>query len=441
MKVKQFNDKALAHYSYAIVSEGEMALIDPSRDPFPYYEYAEQQQARIVAVFETHPHADFVSSHLQVHQETEARIYVSQNLGAEYPHMAFDEGSRMKLGKTFLHALNTPGHSPDSICIIAEEGEDIVLFSGDTLFIGDVGRPDLREQVGNLRAKRVELAKMMYHTIHNKFSDLPGDTIVYPAHGAGSLCGKNMSTAASSTLEQERRHNWAFQVEKEEDFVEEITANQPFVPDYFGFNVDLNRRGADPLRKDFRLYFMLSEVPQDVTVVDTRDAASFQKGHLRGSINIMARSEKDKFETWLGAIVKPDEPFLVVVDRVTQAPEIMQRISKIGYERRLKGIATISGTDLQHSEELDLQDFAQRPTSYTILDIRNTSEAAEKVIFDSSIKIPLNELRERLAEVPAEKPVVVHCAGGYRSSAGSSILESVLPVKVFDLGEEIRKYS
>ena len=164
MKFKQFKDAPLAHYSYAIVSEGEMALVDPSRNPLQYYKYAEEQNAKIVAVFETHPHADFVSSHLQISEQTGADIYVSKLLGADYEHIAFDDGDSLKMGKITFKAINTPGHSPDSISIVAEDAKEIIIFTGDTLFIGDVGRPDLRENVGNMKAKRVELAKDMYHT-------------------------------------------------------------------------------------------------------------------------------------------------------------------------------------------------------------------------------------------------------------------------------------
>jgi hydroxyacylglutathione hydrolase len=197
MDITQFKDEPLAHYSYALVSDGKMAIIDPTRNPKEYYLLAEKKGATIVAVFETHPHADFVSSHLQIHQETGAVIYTSALVGADYPHKSFDEGDEYIFGNVIFKALNTPGHSPDSITIIAENEGKSVLFTGDTLFIGDVGRPDLRESTGNKRAKRIELAKAMFGTIQTKFSDLPGEALIYPAHGAGSLCGKSMSSAAS----------------------------------------------------------------------------------------------------------------------------------------------------------------------------------------------------------------------------------------------------
>ena len=445
MKIKQFKDSPLAHYSYAIVSDGKMALVDPSRNPLQYYRYAEEENAQIVAVFETHPHADFVSSHCQIHEQTGATIYVSKLLGADYEHKAFDEGESLQMGQVTFKAINTPGHSPDSITIVAEANAKTALFTGDTLFIGDVGRPDLREKVGNMTAKRVELAKAMYHTIQNKYNDLPGEALVYPAHGAGSLCGKNMSTDSSSTLENERKYNWAFQEQTEEKFVETILQDQPFIPHYFGFNVDVNKTGAENVQQTkaaVKLQLLVDKVEQGITVVDVRDADNFKKGHLPNSINIMARSENDKFETWLGAIVKPEEPFYLVVDSVGQVGEILERTAKIGYEKQVRGVVSLSHSLLESSDSFDLEDFKNNQEKYNIVDIRNDSEVAQGKIFKSAISIPLNELRERSNEIPADKPIVVHCAGGYRSSAGSSIIENHFPkTRVFDLSEDIKKFS
>lgn len=445
MKIKQFKDAPLAHYSYAIVSDGKMALIDPSRNPLQYYKYAEEQNAKIVAVFETHPHADFVSSHLQIHEQTGATIYVSKLLGADYEHESFDEGDRITLGNVTFTSLNTPGHSPDSITIVAEDGNKTALFTGDTLFIGDVGRPDLREKAGNMKAKRVELAKDMYHTMNNKFNHLPDNAIVYPAHGAGSLCGKNMSADSSSTLGNERKFNWAFQEQTEEKFVETILKDQPFIPHYFGFNVDVNKTGADNVQKakaGVKLHLLVESVENGTTIVDVRDGAAYKKGHLPNSINIMARGEDDKYETWLGAIIKPNEPFFLVVNSIADVREILERTAKIGYEKQLKGILTLSDKVSRKSDDFDLKDFKKHQEQYTIVDIRNTSEVVEKKIFDNAIEIPLNELRERADEVPADKPIVVHCAGGYRSSAGSSILENKYEnTRIFDMSDDIKKFS
>lgn len=445
MDIKQFKDEPLAHYSYAIVSEGKMALVDPSRNPMQYYSYAESKNAKIVAIFETHPHADFISGHMQIHQETGATIYTSEMVGADYPYQGFDDGDSFEMGKITFSAINTPGHSPDSITVVAKDDKDTALFTGDTLFIGNVGRPDLREKAGNMTAKRKELASDMYHTIKNKFTDLPDDALVYPAHGAGSLCGKNMSDDSSSTLGNERQGNWAFKEQTEEEFIEEILKDQPFIPSYFGFDVDVNKTGPENVQRtkwanEVRLYVTEKE-DEDMLVVDTRDEETFKNGHLSNSINIMCRSEKDKFETWLGAIVKPEEAFYLVIESVDQLEEVLERAAKIGYEKQIKGVYTL-GEDLPvESREFDLEDFKNNQNNYTIVDIRNTSEVNEGKFFEDAIAVPLNELRDEVTEIPSHKPVVVHCAGGYRSAAGSSILENIFEAtRVYDLSDDIKEF-
>ncbi|MBA9079056.1 MBL fold metallo-hydrolase [Rufibacter quisquiliarum] len=247
MKIQQFEDKGLAHYSYAILSEcqKEIVLVDPARNPQQYYDYAQEHDAQIVGVIETHPHADFVSSHLEIHEKTGATIYAHSLVGADYPHQAFDEGAVLEIGKVKLKSLHTPGHSPDSISVVLEhEGKDKAVFTGDTLFIGDVGRPDLRENAGNLTAKREELARQMYHSTREKLMKLADDVVVYPAHGAGTLCGKALSEANSSTIGDEKFSNPALKEMTEDQFVTYLTADQPFIPKYFGYDVGLNKQGA-----------------------------------------------------------------------------------------------------------------------------------------------------------------------------------------------------
>ena len=445
MNIKQFEYKPLSHYSYAIISDGKMALVDPERDPLQYYKLAEENNATITAVFETHPHADFVSSHLQIHKETGASIYSSKKTGADYPHTSFDDGDSVKIGNTTFTAINTPGHSPDSITIQATEGNNMALFTGDTLFVGDVGRPDLREKAGHLKAKREELAKMMYNTIQTKFKDLPDTAYVYPAHGAGSLCGKGMSAdASSSTLGNERIGNWAFKKQTEEQFTSHLLSSQPFIPHYFGFNVAINKDGAENLSKSLGsvpVQLNISETNDEILVVDTRDEAAFKKNHLPESINIMATSETSKFETWLGSIVKPEEPFYVVIDSVENKDILLNRIAKIGYEKKVKAICTLGTEQLQQDPDFNISDFKNNPKNYTIVDIRNESEVEEGKIFENALAIPLHQLRERVSEIPTEKPIVVHCAGGYRSAAGSSILETELKkTPVFDLSDAVTQF-
>ncbi|SDB51703.1 Glyoxylase, beta-lactamase superfamily II [Flavobacteriaceae bacterium MAR_2010_188] len=441
MKIKQFEYKPLSHYSYAVVSNGQMVIIDPQRNPQVYYKFAKANSADIIAVIETHPHADFVSSHLQIHKETGATIYNSQKLGAIYPHTNFDEGDIIPIGNINFTALNTPGHSLDSITVIANEGDKTFLFTGDTLFVGDVGRPDLRNDGGDKKQKQQELAEAMYDSIHTKFNDLPDDAIVFPAHGAGSLCGKSMGDASSSTLGEERKQNWAFKTTTKKEFVKELLESQPFIPSYFGYNVDVNKKGAETVRKAIaKVAFKMSGDLRGL-IVDIREENEFKKGHLKGSINIQAASESAQFETWLGAIIKPQEKFSIVVDQPKDLEMILERVAKIGYENQLQKVVTLPSVKLKETSPLDIKDFKKNPRNYTILDIRNKSEVEEGKIFESAISIPLHNLRDSISEVPTDKPIVVHCAGGYRSAAGSSIIENHLNnAKVYDLGDKVKDF-
>lgn len=441
MIIKQFEDKGLAHYSYAILSEcaSEVVLIDPARDPQPYYDYAEENKARIVGVIETHPHADFVSSHLEIHQQTGATIYTHSLVGAEYPHIAFDEGAELQIGKIKLKSLHTPGHSPDSISVVLEhEGRDKAVFTGDTLFIGDVGRPDLRESAGNVTAKREELARQMYKSTREKLMKLDDDVVVYPAHGAGSLCGKGLSDANTSTIGDERLGNYAQKPMSEDEFVKVLTADQPFIPKYFGYDVSLNKQGAPSYKPSTEGVVLLGKnfKPQEgAVIVDARSEKVFKKGHYKGAINIQ---NGGKFETWLGSIVGPDERFYLAGESEQQLRELIAKASKIGYELLIKGAFVYEQPGGVKSEEFNRVSFEENKEDYTIVDIRNTSEVKAGKFFEQAISIPLPELRERADEIPTDKPVVIHCAGGYRSAAGSSIVEATLPgVKVLDMSEAV----
>jgi hydroxyacylglutathione hydrolase len=443
MKIKQFEDSGLAHFSYAILSEcaREIVLIDPARDPQPYYDYAQANEATIVSVIETHPHADFVSSHLEIAQHTGATIRVSKLVGADYAHEAFDEGQEFSVGKLTFRALNTPGHSPDSLSIVlSREGQDAAVFTGDTLFIGDVGRPDLRETTGNLTAKREELARQLYHSLRDKLMRLADTVLVYPAHGAGSLCGKALSGANSSTMADEKVDNPMLRQLSEEEFVQELLADQPFIPKYFGYDVALNKAGAPDYELSVQQVQRLAAsavLEAGTVVIDTRPEAAFKKSHIR-AINIQ---QGGKFETWLGALVGPQEPFyLIAADEATRE-DLIRKAAKIGYESLIKG--ALVGTPAPEATMLvlDVEAFRQHPQQFTIVDIRSATEHRGEPIFAGSLNLPLPELRERAQEIPTDRPVVVHCAGGYRSAAGSSIVASaLLSTAVFDLGEAVRSF-
>jgi hydroxyacylglutathione hydrolase len=444
MQIEQFEDKGLAHFSYAILSEcaREIVLIDPARNPQPYYDYARANDANIISVIETHPHADFVSSHLEIAQQTGAVIRVSQLLGADYAHEAFDEGQEFTVGKLTFRALNTPGHSPDSLSIVlCREGKDVAVFTGDTLFSGDVGRPDLREKAGNMTAKREELAKQMYHSLRDKLMPLAGDVLVYPAHGAGSLCGKALSGASSSTIADEKFGNPMLRTMSEAAFVQELLADQPFIPKYFGHDVALNKAGAPAYAPSVQQVPRLgasATLEAGVLVVDTRPESEFKQGHVEGALNIQ---QGGKFETWLGSIVGPEEKFYLVAADEDILENLIQKTAKIGYEALIEGALVGSPSATATLPQLDVAQFRQHPENYTIVDIRNATEHRDEPLFAGSLNIPLPELRERAQQIPTGKPVVVHCAGGYRSAAGSSIVADALPgIQVLDLSEAVKSF-
>lgn len=449
MEIKQFEDKELSHYSYAVLSNSEkkIVLIDPARNTQPYLHFAAEVNAQIIGVIETHPHADFVSSHLEFHKALGATIYTSKDVDASYPHQTFDEGQSINFGNIKLSSLNTPGHSPDGISILLEHHDkQKAVFTGDTLFIGDCGRPDLREGVGNIRLKREYLAKQMYRSLRDKLMVLNDDVIVYPAHGAGTLCGKNLSKESSSTIGQEKRTNWSLQDATEEEFVQNLLADQPFVPAYFSYDVELNRRGAASFNQSVSsVNFItdtsgefISHLNQGLWIVDVRKEADFKQGHLPHSLNLMIEG---KFETWLGSIIKPGEKYYLAGADEDELQTAIERAAAIGYESAITAAFVVRGGE-QKEAELDTELFKRNPDTYTIVDVRNTSEVKSKKIFNNSISIPLAELRERVNEVPTDKPVVVHCAGGYRSAAASSLLHSELDgkVTVFDLSEAIKQF-
>ena len=444
MTIERFYDNGLAHASYAIVNGTEAYLVDPARNPQPYYDFVEQHRAKIVGIFETHPHADFVSSHLEISQTTGATIYVSTQYGADYPHTTFDHGQTLTFGDHTFECLHTPGHSPDSISILLRDskGEEVAVFTGDTLFIGDVGRPDLRESVGNITAKKEALARNMYHSIHQILIPLADETKVFPAHGAGSLCGKALSADPFSTMGREKQENYALKPMDEDTFVNVLLKDQPFMPKYFGYNVKVNKQGAPAYQQSIDSVKRIDKISVDATkalVVDTRPEETFKKGHLKGALNIQ---QGTKFETWLGSIIRPDEQFYLIASDAAELEELIEKTAKIGYESKIIAASTQFEGETTTASKTNIDDFDSNKDAYTILDIRNYGERADGFPLANSLHIPLPELRERARELPADKPIVVHCAAGYRSAAGQSILNHVASaLKVYDLSDAIKKYN
>lgn len=443
MEIKQFYDVSLAHASYAVLSGNEIAVIDPARDPQQYFDFAKVNNAVITAVIETHPHADFVSSHLEISNKTGAGIYVSRLLQPLYKFIPFDEGDELKIGNIFLIPLNTPGHSPDSISVIIrdENGKDYAVASGDTLFVGDVGRPDLREKAGAINKTRTELAKMMYHTINEKLLKLSEEVLVYPAHGAGSLCGKATSTETYSTIGNEKMNNYALQPMSEDVFVNELLKDQSYIPKYFGYDVELNRKGAPDFEESVKNVPMINsydEIENGYLIIDTRSYSDFAESHYKGAINL---GKDRQFETWLGSIVSPDEKFYMISDNEENLDIYIKRAAKIGYELIIKAAMVHKDSDkLVKSEVLDLNEFKNNPEKFTIIDVRNKSEIDSRKIFPDTLFIPLYEMRERIEEIPADKPIVLHCSAGYRSAVAASIVQDFFRQKVYNLGDSVKNF-
>lgn len=440
MIIEQFFDSNLAHYSYAILNDGAVAVIDPSRDPEPYYNFVRKHNAELRYIIETHPHADFVSSHLEMSKHTGLPVYISEHYDAEYDHVDVKDGDEFELGSGKLQMMFTPGHSPDSISVLAinDEAHIDAVFTGDSLFIGDCGRPDLREEKGNMQTQREELAKQMYHTLQDKFLNLADEVMVYPAHGAGSLCGKGLSDKNVSTMGEERANNWSLKVTSEDEFVKALLEDQPFIPKYFSYDVKLNKQGAPDFAASVSTVDKSNQFSEDGTlIIDTRAEGKFKAGHAPGAINLM---EGEKFETWLGSIVAPGEEFNLVAENEGTLNSLIERTAKIGYEHQIKKAIADNIHGTQTTPILDIEHFKSNPDAYTIVDIRNESEVKNGKIFDSAISVPLHELREKKNEIPRDKPIVVHCAGGYRSAAGASILENGEQVAVYDLSDNIKDF-
>ncbi|MEN2993128.1 MAG: rhodanese-like domain-containing protein [Bacteroidia bacterium] len=451
MLVKQFYDEPLAQYGYAIVSAGEMAVIDPGRDERPYLELAQAVGARIVASCLTHPHADFVSSYWAIARKTGATVYASELIGLQVPYVGLKDGDEIPVGRARLKAYLTPGHSPDSITYVLydEEGREYAAFTGDWLFIGDVGRADLRAKAGNIQREREAQARDMYHSLRRLFAFLKDTTLVYPAHGAGTLCGKALKQFNASTIGVERLDNWAVVLAHTVDeaaFVEALVTGQPHIPKYFPNSVEVNRRGPTGYEEALQTIAKLGPLTAErakglnrsALLIDARPASLFRAGHLKGAINIPLGKS---FNTWLGTIVDPREPYYLIVSSEPAYEMAIDQILAIGYEANLQGVFV----GLEYSEETGPELFPQVESlrsdgqSYTVLDVRGADEAVGGPSIRGALQIPLDELRERLSEIPRTRPIIVHCAGGYRSAIGSSLLLGAGFQPVYDAGEAIQR--
>ncbi|HEU4479838.1 MAG TPA: rhodanese-like domain-containing protein [Pyrinomonadaceae bacterium] len=439
MYFKQFYLGCLAHASYLIGSDGEAAVVDPQRDVDQYITEAEAEGFRIKYVIETHLHADFVSGHRELAARTGAEIVFSERAGATFPHRAVRDGDELQVGKITLRIMETPGHTPESVSILVisdESKEPQKILTGDTLFVGDVGRPDLAGGKGYTPAM---MAEMMYDTLHNKLLKLPDEVEVYPAHGAGSMCGKNMSKETWSTIGQQRQFNYAVQPMSKDAFVRMMTTDLTPAPDYFSKDAEINRGGAEPLSDLPPPEPLTAERVRQLTsqtdglryvVLDVRSASEFGGGHLPGSINIGLGGQ---FAIWAGSLITMTAPIVIVAESEEKVAEAQMRLARVGLEN-VKGylqggvkswreagfeLATVPQVSVD-----ELHDLISREADLQVIDVRRPAEYESGHIGPAKTA-PLADLKQKiggLGVVPSKKTAVV-CAGGYRSSAATSILE------------------
>jgi hydroxyacylglutathione hydrolase len=389
------------------------------------------------------PHADFVSSHLEIHTTLNVPIYASSLTKSKYPVKAFDEGATIRLTDQIgLRSMYTPGHAPDHVsAILYENKRDKVVFSGDSLFLGDVGRPDLLDFSSESDKHRKYLAAMMYDTIHQKFAKLDDEVIVYPSHGAGSLCGKSIRKAASSTIGYERQNNYAFENRTKDEFVALLLSDQPFIPKYFAYDVHLNHIGAPELKASMAKikYLPRNYQPEtDAVVIDTRPVTAFKSSHLPGAINIQGSGQ---LETWLGTLVAPDKKFYLTSGDEQSLQAAIRKAAAIGYEANIKGTFIYDATDGTRSALFDASSFDPDANKYTYIDVRTAKEVKNQPIFKNSFNIPLQEFLERLSQIPTGRPVLIYCGSGYRSATAESILKKYAPsMEVYDLGAAVSHY-
>ena len=436
MILKQYYLGCLAHASYLIGDEASATaiIVDPQRDIQQYLADAEKFGLNIRAVFLTHFHADFIAGHLELRDSCDATIYLGSRAEAEYAFVKMKDGDTMDFPGLRLQILETPGHTIESISILIfdlnkDPDQPYAVLTGDTLFIGDVGRPDLRASLGWTAN---QLGGHLYDSLH-KLMTLPDETLVYPAHGAGSLCGKNLSSDTVSSLGDQRRFNYALQPMSKRDFIRIVTADQPDAPAYFTYDAILNTRERTTLDKNLQQVLQpvdLSEVLsmgyEGAHILDVRDAAEYAKGHLPGSINIGLGGQ---YATWAGTILDRTKP-IVIVAEPGREQEAALRLGRIGFDH-VRGYLQGGMEALTHrpdlvwpTERVSPQIAAEELATTdppVVLDIRNHREWTAKHIA-GSVNIPLGHLQERIGEIPRDRRIAVHCAGGYRSSIAASIL-------------------
>jgi hydroxyacylglutathione hydrolase len=432
VQVERFYLGCLAHASYIVASGGVAAIIDPQRDVDIYIEAAARNGWQIQHIIETHVHADFVSGHRELADRTGAQIYLGANSGAHFPHVAVNNNDEIRFGQCCLRFLQTPGHTIESICIVMTDLGDTSrpaeVFTGDTLFVGDVGRPDLAPT-----HTPQQLAELLYESLHQQLLVLPDDTRIYPAHGAGSLCGRQMGSESFSTIGEQRRTNYALHARSCEEFVHLLTDNLPAAPEYFAQEVDLNRKGAAPISALPTLSALsaadvLRLQSGGAIIVDTRPATQFAAAHVPDSVHIALTGQ---YASWAARILGLGTTLIIVGEDPDHVRESQLRLARVGMENvagfledGITGWVT-SGRTLDTIPQITAQDLADlrasEPDLVSVLDVREITERDGGMIEDSQW-IPLGKLNTRATGLNREKLLVVHCKGGYRSSIATSLL-------------------
>jgi len=428
MYIEQLYTNCLAEAAYYIESEGEAAIIDPLRETEPYVTLAGARGAKIKYVFETHFHADFVSGHIDLSRRVGAPIVYGPDASTEYDVYNAHDGEVFKLGKVSIKVLHTPGHTPESACflLLDEGGREHALFSGDTLFVGDVGRPDLLD--GTMSSET--LAGLMYDSLRKKIMTLADDVILYPAHGPGSACGKNIGKETISTIGAQKRFNYALQDMSRDEFIAKITEGIQPPPAYFFEDARINKEGYEPIDKVIEANSiplspesLRGEVRQGAVILDTRTADAFEKGFVPGSINIGLNGQ---FAVWVGTLIEISDR-LVLVTEPGKEKETILRLARVGYEN-VAGY--LEGGVKGYDEKLDtihsVDEHGVVPeinSGATVLDVRKLNEWNTSHL-EGAIFLPLSEFPRNLGELDRNAPYIVHCGGGYRSMTAISIMKN-----------------
>jgi glyoxylase-like metal-dependent hydrolase (beta-lactamase superfamily II) len=453
MKIQQYYLACLSHASYMITDDKTKtaAVVDPQRDIDQYIADAKAGGYTITHVFLTHFHADFIAGHIELRDKAGATIHLGRRAEAEFECVHMKDGDVIEFGDVRLKIMETPGHTPEGISILVYDlaksrTEPLAVLTGDTLFIGDVGRPDLLASIG---VTADELADMLYDSITNKLVKLPDATLVYPAHGAGSMCGKSLSKETVSTIGEQKKFNYALQPMSREAFKAIVTADQPEAPDYFVHDAILNRKerasldaAMEKTLKPLTLDEVLALEKSGAQLLDVRDGIDFEGGHLRGTLNIALNG---KYATWAGSMLSHDKPIVVVAEEGGEEEAVM-RLGRIGFDNvagyLAGGMNALASRDdlVERTERITAPALAEwlagkRPDAGPtplVIDVRSDAEHAGGHI-EGSLNIPLTHLDERSGEIPADRPVAVHCEGGYRSAIAASLLQKLGRRDVHDM--------